>query len=119
MSKPPAPYLVNVLVHIEHPESPSPTIICDPIPPLTKPNAIINFQLTGGKSENVFFTGMEFMTTVPAQFSAPAISTDGKMMMISDINTAAGVFNVNLLIRVGTNSVIHDPQITNTPDVAC
>jgi hypothetical protein len=58
---------------------------------ITKPNTIVNFELVAPSPAEARFTGMS-ISPENSQFSKPTISTDGKNMTVSDVNTQWGNF---------------------------
>ncbi|UGQ48902.1 hypothetical protein [Massilia endophytica] len=90
---------------------------------ITQRDTIINFQLVLPTPPDVVFTGMT-LSPSSRQFSTPTISTDGKNVTISDVNTAVGDFTWNFAFNGVTATrassstmtlMATDPDIENRP----
>lgn len=86
---------------------------------ITNADTIINYQLVAPSPAAAVFTGMTISPS-SAQFSNPTISTDGKNLTLSDINTLEGdftrtfSFNGQPEIR-GAALRARDPDLENRP----
>lgn len=86
---------------------------------VTQPDTIINYQLVAPSPAAAVFTGMT-IDPPSKQFSKPTVSTDGKNLTLSDVNTLAGnftrtfVFNGEPELR-GMALMARDPDLENRP----
>ncbi|KQV46352.1 hypothetical protein [Massilia sp. Root335] len=84
---------------------------------VTRPNTIVNFQLIPPTPDAFVFAGFERKPSVGVrQLSNASVSLDGKMLTFSDENSDKEFVGVTLLFSTGQGSVMHDPQIQNTPE---
>lgn len=86
---------------------------------IINPDTILNYQLVAPSPSDAAFTGMT-INPPSTQFSTPTISTDGKNLTLSDVNTQEGnftrtfLFNGHEEIRAMT-MMARDPDIENRP----
>jgi hypothetical protein len=92
-------------------------IHCHPDPVKVHHLSVINFQLCPETPEDVVFTPK--IIKCPAdwhQLSDPTVSTDGKMLTLSDIHSKHGGVEVFLhVIGKHRKEIKFDPQIINEP----
>jgi hypothetical protein len=97
------------------------TYDCACYPPkltVTTSNAIIGYQLIDPTPGDIVFTGMTKINPPPVrQLSDPAMSVDGRTLLISDRNSVAADIHIKLHFRDGDGlEFSHDPQIGNVPE---
>lgn len=84
---------------------------------VNRPNTIVNFQLIPPTPDEFVFTGIDRKPSVGVrQLSNASVSLDGKMLTFSDENSDKESVGVTLLFSSGQGSIMHDPQIQNTPE---
>lgn len=114
---PPAPKLIKVTVTAVKTTSESYTIVCTPEKIPVHELSIINFQLVPPTPADVQFT--DIIVKHPSdlnQLSHPSVSTDGKMLTLSDVHTVQGDIEVFLHVTdAGKGHHKFDPQIRNEP----
>ena len=114
----PVPAFINVQVTALPSGKPGKyTITCLTDPVLVSGATILNFQLIPGTPADVVF--IEKISKNPRhkhQLSDPSVSTDGKMLTLSDVDTWSGSIEVTFYVTdkdKGEHGF--DPQIRNEP----
>lgn len=80
-------------------------------------NAVLVFQLVDPTAADVVFLH-PVITPVPQdQFSTVAISRDGKLLIMSDLDSVSGVYHLQLRVKDAAGNIgSHDPEVVNRPD---
>lgn len=83
---------------------------------VTEPDTVINYQLVAPTPVDVIFKGLTIKPDGSKQFSQPVISKSGKLVTLSDANTASEKFNISIKFTdKDSQEFIVDPEVENDP----
>ncbi len=82
-------------------------------------DAVLIFQLVEPTPDDVRFLPPTITPPGQDQFSTLAISRDGKRLIMSDLDSVAGIYHLLLRVQDSTGTIAsHDPEVVNRPDTA-
>lgn len=86
---------------------------------VTSANAVIGYQLVDPTPPDIRLTGYALVNPpkIVPQLSAPAISPNGRLMTLVDLNSVKADLHISLQFMDKDSQVFaHDPQIGNDPE---
>ncbi|TYQ21283.1 UNVERIFIED_ORG: hypothetical protein JN05_00239 [Zoogloea ramigera] len=108
---------INVLVRVKkHQDADTYDVTCEPsIPKVVQKDTVINFQIVDTFGQDIVFSGLTVTPKESNQISAPAISTSGKLLTVSDSCSHNCWLNLNLEFtnKTAGHRFMHDPQVEN------
>ncbi len=79
--------------------------------------AVLIFQLVDPTSADVVFLQPTITPIGQDQFSTVAISRDGKLLIMSDLDSVSGSYHLFLRVQDASGAIYtHDPEVVNRPD---
>lgn len=83
---------------------------------VTEPDTVINYQLVDPTPADVKFKKLSVVPDQNNQFSVPSISESGKLVTLSDANTAKASFNIKIkFTNKDQQEFLVDPEVDNDP----